>query len=82
VTVAGGGTVVRESLRAVRTFRLMPDGALAPITRTEPWTDGTNSASCHRRRSAQVFAAWADASTEPRAASSRATNGRCCEQAA
>lgn len=46
---AGAGPIVHGSVRAVRTFRLMPAGALAPITRPEPWTAGTNTAICHGR---------------------------------
>ncbi len=44
----GADRVVRGSVRAVRTFRLMPDGALARITRRPAWSDGVNTASCHR----------------------------------
>lgn len=39
--------VVRGSVRAVRTFRLLDDGRLAPVTRRPAWTDGVNTARCH-----------------------------------
>lgn len=46
----GGAPLARGSVRAVRTFRLKPDGALAPITRPQPWVERRNTAACHHRR--------------------------------
>jgi hypothetical protein len=40
--------VVHGSLRAARTFRLMPESALAPITPQPPWSAGANTATCYR----------------------------------
>lgn len=39
----------RGSVRGVRTFRVRPDGRLAPITNRPPWTPGVNTAACDRR---------------------------------
>ncbi len=42
-----GRAVVHGSVRVVRTFRLLDDGRLAPVTRRPAWTDGVNTARCH-----------------------------------
>ncbi|MFC3687316.1 hypothetical protein [Aquipuribacter hungaricus] len=36
-------------MRGVRTFRVLPDGRLAPVTSRPPWTPGVNTATCDRR---------------------------------
>lgn len=41
--------VVHGSVRAVRTFRLLRGGALAPISSRTAWTAGTNTADCDRQ---------------------------------
>ncbi len=33
-------------IRALRTFRIGPDGALYPLFSNEPWQDGSNTARC------------------------------------
>ena len=38
-------------IRALRTFRIGPDGALYPLFSNEPWRDGSNTARCLRRES-------------------------------
>lgn len=46
-----GGDVLADAfgigeVRAVRTFRLGPDGRLYPLSNDEPWADGANTARC------------------------------------
>jgi hypothetical protein len=36
-------------IRALRTFRIGPDGALYPLFSNEPWHDGSNTARCVRK---------------------------------
>ncbi len=36
-------------IRALRTFRIGPDGALYPLFSKEPWEDGVNTARCLRK---------------------------------
>lgn len=38
--------MVRGSVRVIRTFRLLDDGRLAPVTRRPAWTDDVNTARC------------------------------------
>ncbi len=40
--------VVYGSVRALRTFRLLPEGTLAPVSGRPAWSDGVNRASCER----------------------------------
>ncbi|HEX8498735.1 MAG TPA: hypothetical protein VF661_16170 [Actinomycetales bacterium] len=42
-----GRAVVRGSVRVVRTFSLLPDGRLGPVTRRPAWRSGVNTAACH-----------------------------------
>ena len=41
--------VVHGSVRALRTFRLLPEGVLAPVTGRAAWGSGVNTATCERR---------------------------------
>ena len=43
--------VVLGSVRALRTFRLLRGGGLAPVSARSPWTAGVNTATCDRKGS-------------------------------